>query len=99
MDYTAAFDKAIKALKEQEPRVMALEEARKRDICYVELRTEDYILPCIVGSPGDGDVIYVKPLSAGFSRIFPRREDYGKNWRCWTARPTDEQRKAVKWDD
>lgn len=24
---------------------------------------------------------------------------YGKTWRCWTSRPTDEQRKAVKWDD
>ena len=23
---------------------------------------------------------------------------YGKSWRCWTSRPTDEQRKAVKWD-
>ena len=26
-------------------------------------------------------------------------EDYGKKWRCWTQRPTDEQRKAVKWDE
>ena len=25
--------------------------------------------------------------------------EYGKEWRCWTSRPTDEQRKAVKWDD
>lgn len=25
--------------------------------------------------------------------------NYGKTWRCWTAKPTDEQRKAVKWDD
>ena len=23
---------------------------------------------------------------------------YGKTWRCWTTRPTDEQRKAVKWE-
>ena len=23
---------------------------------------------------------------------------YGKTWRCWTARPSDEQRKAVKWE-
>ena len=27
-----------------------------------------------------------------------RRETYGIKWRCWTARPTDEQRKKVKWD-
>lgn len=23
--------------------------------------------------------------------------NYLKTWRCWTSRPTDEQRKAVKW--
>jgi hypothetical protein len=23
--------------------------------------------------------------------------DYGKKWRCWTSRPTDEQTEAVKW--
>lgn len=23
---------------------------------------------------------------------------YNMEWRCWTSRPTDEQRKAVKWD-
>lgn len=25
--------------------------------------------------------------------------DYGKTWRCWTARPTDEQRDATPWDE
>ena len=25
--------------------------------------------------------------------------DYGKTWRCWTSRPTNEQRKAVEWDE
>lgn len=25
--------------------------------------------------------------------------DYGKTWRCWTARPTDEQREAIPWDE
>ena len=24
---------------------------------------------------------------------------YGKYWRCWSARPTDEQREKVKWDE
>ena len=24
-------------------------------------------------------------------------DNYGKTWRCWTARPTDEQREEVKW--
>ena len=25
------------------------------------------------------------------------RENYGKVWKIWTAEPTDEQQKAVKW--
>lgn len=28
-----------------------------------------------------------------------RYSDYGKTWRCWSSRPTDEQREAVKWDE
>ena len=27
------------------------------------------------------------------------RHTYNKKWRCWTSRPTDEQRKAVRWDE
>ena len=30
-------------------------------------------------------------------RIF-ECDEYNRTWRCWSARPTDEQRKAVKWD-
>lgn len=26
-------------------------------------------------------------------------EKYGKSYRCWNRMPTDEQRKAVKWDE
>lgn len=25
--------------------------------------------------------------------------EYGKDWRVWTARPTEEQRRRVKWDE
>lgn len=25
-------------------------------------------------------------------------DSYGKLWRCWTSRPTDEQREEAKWD-
>ena len=26
-------------------------------------------------------------------------DNYGEKWRCWTRRPTDEERKAAKWDE
>lgn len=25
--------------------------------------------------------------------------DYGKEWRCWAMKPTDEEREAAKWED
>lgn len=30
--------------------------------------------------------------------VWYRLDDYGRKWRCWTEKPTDEQRKAVEWD-
>ena len=26
-----------------------------------------------------------------------RSDEYGKTWRCWTSRPTDEQMEATPW--
>lgn len=34
------------------------------------------------------------PVTCGY-----KYDNYGKKWRCWTQRPTDEQRKAVRWNE
>ena len=31
--------------------------------------------------------------------LYWNNTNYGRTWRCWTAKPTDEQRKAVKWGE
>lgn len=33
--------------------------------------------------------------------VFPVTEgtEYGSSWRCWPRKPTDEERKAAKWDE
>lgn len=28
-----------------------------------------------------------------------RADNYGKTWRCWATRPTDEERAAAKWEE
>lgn len=28
-----------------------------------------------------------------------KEDDYGITWRCWSRKPTDEERKAAKWDE
>lgn len=43
---------------------------------------DGYILFC---THADGEAKYM-------------RADYGRTWRCWARRPTEEERKAAKWD-
>lgn len=39
-----------------------------------------------------------EPYATLYANTF-KPESYGKYYRCWNYKPTDEQRKAVKWDD
>lgn len=87
-------------LKEQEPRVMLLEEAPKADVCWLEWRKRGRKpVACRVfirwNNVGDkvawGYRFFEEPT------IYSIRK-YGKDWRCWTSRPTDEQRKATPWE-
>lgn len=35
----------------------------------------------------------------GFAKSYRLpKADYGKKWRCWATKPTDEERKAAKWE-
>lgn len=90
---------ALALLKAQEPRVMTLEEVKafEWDYCYLEQERQpgkeyrmiagDYALTCITW-----------PCITSM-RIEYGDSSYGVKWRCWTSRPTDEQREAVKWDE
>jgi hypothetical protein len=90
---------ALSLLKAQEPRVMTLEEVKA--IPYdadIWIETEYYvgkitIFAATINTKGlRGVMVY------GSHKIYDY-EAYNKLWRCWTSRPTDEQREAVKWDD
>lgn len=93
---------AITLLKAQEPRVMTLKEAQTAlhndTVVWVELKGK---LIC-AGIHMDGtdyfmmqndDVLDVTDFDSGEGA-----EAYGKQARCWTSRPTKEQRQAVKWE-
>ena len=89
---------ALTLLKAQEPRVMTLEEVKafEWDYCYLEEERlpgkeyrricGDYVLTCITWP-------YIASM-----RIQHGDDNYGKKWRCWSAKPTDEQRQDVKWE-
>ena len=90
---------ALALLKEQVARVMTLDEVKSFDWDYCYLEEErlpgkeyreicgDYALTCITW-----------PCIASM-RIQHGDDSYGKKWRCWSAKPTDEQRQEVKWDE
>ena len=86
-------------LKAQEPRVMTLEEVKMLDSDYYYLesmRSPGKELREIVGA-------YVLTCVTWPSITWARQtmgdSGYGKTWRCWTSRPTDEQREATPWND
>lgn len=98
---------ALELLKEQKARVLTLEEL---DIIYNAEKTHvwPFNRPPYLWMTINPDV----RLTAGYwicwrdimyslknSNPFYVRENYGKAWTIWTKEPTDEQKKAVKWDD
>lgn len=89
----------LELLKGQEPRVLTLEEVKAFDwdYCYLEeerLPGKEYRAVC-----GDYALTCITWPCVTSMRIQHGDENYGREWRCWSAKPTDEQRKAEKWDD
>lgn len=89
-----------------------IEAVKTNEAVYVEESPEGSSQHCFWGlvvegcdPPQDGGYNYPGGV---FFNVINAHEDmwdgdfYGLNsplgWRCWTSRPTDEQRKAVKWD-
>lgn len=88
----------------QTARVMTLEEVKNhnnKDNCvWFELR-DIVIIPVFVRQ--DRQETNIENPCILSDRTIPhlywKNIDYCKKWRCWAQRPTDEQRKTVKWDD
>ncbi|MBE6725117.1 MAG: hypothetical protein E7576_08015 [Ruminococcaceae bacterium] len=95
-------DDAVPVLSEQGPRLLALAEVlayTDDDVLYIETAVTNEAKPAIY-QPATSDLVggalYFSSSKAktGLYRI----KFYGKTWRCWSARPTYEQRKEVPWN-
>ena len=98
-DNDRTIDRAVKLLKEQEARVMTLEEllALPQDTpVFIEENNGECGWNVFYEIDEENDVCF-----CGFraSADYYDVESYGEEYICWTYRPTEEQRKAVKWDD
>jgi len=103
-----ALDMAMDVLKTQEPRVIDAQELKEylminesgllphekwkeleqRAPVYIEFRTPDEL------QVNWRTVDRLRPWA--MESMF--WDNYNKDRRCWTSRPTDEQREAVKWE-
>lgn len=98
----AVVSDAIALLKAQEPRVMTLEEinaVKQNDVLVYESNAAfKAIFHFIVA---EGVVDNELRIKTEFERIDMAApfETYNRVWRCWTSRPTDEQREAIPWND
>lgn len=81
-----------------EPRVMTLEEVNALDWDYCYLEQERLPGKEYRGMLGKYIMTCVTWPSITAAKISQGKDNYGRTWRCWTSRPTDEQREAVKWD-
>lgn len=86
---------AIDILEAQEPRVLTLDEALEADVCWLEISGSDRVSPCRIG--GVNDFFSIRRFDQ--TPEVCAKKNYGWLLRCWSARPTDAQRKAVRWND
>lgn len=87
---------ALELLKAQEPKLLTIEEITGDGECWFEgingARGYADCYMCTGSKEVEVHRISMKPEYVSW-------DDFKKKWRCWSSRPTDEQRKAVKWDE
>lgn len=97
---------ALALLKAQEPRVMTLEELdrlQEDDVVFVEIKpVRD--LTCIsvelvrFVEKAQDPVTWIELHTTDSCGFYMTRKTTDPNWRCWTSRPTDEQREKEPWN-
>ena len=86
----------------EKPRVMSFGELRKAGNlvpCWIE---EKYVMYPDLLQDSNGTYYGRMQLRDGIlpkSYYLLEKDQYGKTWRCWTRRPTDEEREAAKWEN
>ena len=104
-DLIEAFDLAVKALKEQEPRVLTIEEVKTYPTdkaLWFEGKTIIPVLPDCRAEQRYENQLGVEVIDTFYD--FPLWFDsynipYKYGWRCWSAKPTEEQREATPWTE
>ena len=90
---------ALELLKAQEPRVLTIEEVEALPYGHVIIETDKNDPIRWLDA-----LLFSKNINFSFDFITLEGRarllgvEYNRDWRCWTARPTDEQRKEIPWE-
>lgn len=83
------------AAAELTPRVLARDEIAEYDgAVYIEEESGGDITMALCTEDYWPDMEFRDKMQS----IYSSGDEYGVTWRCWTKRPTDEQRKAEPWE-
>lgn len=87
-------------LKDREPRVVKISELTSGEpmLVWLEDIDKDETVAGMIFDYVPGRFGFKLTNIGSMDRIYPLIEEYLTRWRCWTSRPTDEQREAVKWE-
>jgi len=82
------------ALDKPMQKPMTLDEIAKNSVVWLEDKGKENIIPAIVGYIIDHEIV----LHSVKCSFVPSLDEYGKRWRAWASRPTDEEREAAAWE-
>jgi len=98
--YAYLMRKAHDMLKDQEPRVMTLDqiiETGGEEPIYLETPYTDRVVPAVL-QPDDFEDGYLCFGGEWHNCGYYHGMYYGKTWRCWTSRPTPKQMRDTPWE-
>ena len=101
--YAFVMRKALALLKAHEPRVMTLEEVvclQPDDVVWLEDNDKEDVIPGICCGEKNvfAKITQFLIRNSLHPYVFAIHSEYQLRWRCWNTKPTEEQRKAAKWN-
>jgi len=92
----------LELLKEQEAKVLTLDQLKEAldTVVWLEKPMSENLADgySLTYRYKHGYMFFDSPFGDNPSQDRLEYSEYGKSWRCWNKRPTDEQRQAVKWE-
>ena len=81
---------------------LTLEQTLEKRVVYLEFKhlllQEPVVMFRAWNEWEDAEIIHYDRIGCQYSNIDCEENDYGKTWRCWAEKPTEEEREAAEWE-